>query len=89
MARKTARQKESYGSCTIGQFSPAPTGSWPLAINIVLSFEEAMKLNLAIQARLLNINRLNRSTKAGKAAAVNLCAYRDTRRITVNAATLK
>ena len=48
-----------------------------------------MKLNLAIQARLLDINRLNRSTKAGKGAAVNLCAYRDTKRITVNAATLK
>jgi len=86
---KAARQKASYGGCTIGRFSPEVKEGWPKAINISLSFEEAMKLNLAIQARLLDINRLNRSTKAGRAAAVNLCIFTDVRRLTVNPDTLK
>lgn len=51
-------------------------------VNIVLSFEEALKLQLAIQARLLDMNRLNRSTKEGKSAGVNLCVFMD-KQITV------
>ena len=38
-------------------------------------FEEALKLHLAIGERLSAINKLNRATKLGKKAAVNLCAY--------------
>jgi len=80
----TAKKKRSYGGCTIDHFSPATKPEWPKAINIVLSFEEAMKLNLSLQHRLLDINSLNRSTREGKAAAVNLCIYTGGRRITVN-----
>ena len=89
MARKTAQKKESYGGCTVNHFSPAKADAWPKAINIVLGFEEALKLQLALQARLLDINRLNRSTREGKAAAVNLCVYTDHQRITVNADKVK
>ncbi len=85
MATRKARQKQSYGGCNIDHFSPAKTEGWPKAINIVLGFEDAMKLQLALQARLLKMNRLNRSTREGKAAAVNLCVYSDVKRITVNA----
>lgn len=85
MAAKTQKKKSSYGGCTIDHFSPPLKPEWPKAINIVLSFEEAMKLSLSLQHRLLDINGLNRSTKDGKAAAVNLCVYTQTGRITVNA----
>ena len=81
---KTARQKQSYGGCTVDHFSPPPGDGWPPAVNITLGFEDAMKLSLALQARLLDINRLNRSTREGKTAAVNLCVYIGARRITVN-----
>ena len=84
MPRAQARQKQSYGSCSVDHFSPPVKEGWPPAINIVLGFEEAMKLQLAIQARLLDMNRLNRSTKEGKAAAVNLCVHIGVKRITVN-----
>ena len=83
MANQT--KKKSYGGCTVDHFSPALGPGWPKAINVVLSFEEAMKLSLSLQHRLLDINSLNRSTREGKAAAVNLCLYPDHRRITVNA----
>ncbi|KKN15724.1 hypothetical protein LCGC14_0983140 [marine sediment metagenome] len=89
MPAKTQRKKKSYGGCTIDHFSPASTPDWPKGINIVLSFEEAMKLSLSLQHRLLDINSLNRSTREGKAAAVNVCVYTDKGRITVNADKLK
>jgi len=80
-----ARGKQSYGGCSIDHFSPAIGPGWPKAINVVLTFEEAMKLSLSLQHRLLDINGLNRSTREGKAAAVNLCIHADRRRrITVN-----
>ena len=85
MAGKPAKAKRSYGTCVVDHFSPPVREGWPKAINVVLSFEEAMKLNLALQARLLDMNRLNRSTKEGKRAAVNLCLYVGVNRITVNA----
>ena len=84
MTGKT-KKKQSYGGCAIDHFSPAISPGWPKAINIVLSFEEAMKLSLSLQHRLLDINSLNRSTREGRAAAVNLCVYPGKGRITVNA----
>ena len=83
MAKK-AKKKQSYGGCSIDHFSPRRKDGWPKAINIVLSFEDALKLHLALQARLMAINSLKRSTKEGKAAAVNLCVFTDVNRITVN-----
>ena len=83
MAKKTAKKKQSYGGCTVDHFSPAKKDGWPKAINVVLGFEEALKLKLALEARLLDINGLNRSTREGKAAAVNLCVYTDVNRIAV------
>jgi hypothetical protein len=88
MAREPARQKKSYGGCTVDHFSPQKNEDWPSAINVVLGFEEAMKLHLALQDRLLAMNRMNRSTREGKAAAVNLCIHTDISSITVNAGKL-
>ena len=81
-----ARKKQSYGGCNIDHFSPGKADDWPKAINVVLSFEDALKLQLALQAGLMEVNRLNRATKEGKAAGVNVCLYTDAHRITVNPA---
>ncbi len=74
-----AKLKQTYGYGSIEHFSPKPNSTrWPnapQAINIVLGFEEALKLHLAIGERLSAINKMNRTTKEGKRAAVNLCAY--------------
>ncbi len=64
---------------------PARQEGWPTAINIVLSFEQALKLQLGIQHALLELNKLNRSTTAGRRAAVNLCLFTaDKPQITIN-----
>ena len=52
MPGKTEKKKMSYGGCTVDHFSPAVQAGWPKAINIVLSFEEAMKPSLSLQHRL-------------------------------------
>ncbi len=88
MARQT-KKKQSYGGCNIDNFSPARAPGWPKAINVVLGFEDALKLQLALQARLMEMNRMNRSTREGKAAAVNLCVYTNVNRITVNPAKIR
>jgi hypothetical protein len=41
-------------------------------LNILVSFEDALKLNLAIDECLRRLNKYNRSTKEGKRGAVNL-----------------
>jgi len=89
MKKTAVKKKQSYGGCTINHFSPAKKDTWPEAINIVLGFEEALKLQLALQARLMDINRLNRATREGKAAAVNLRVYTGRMRITLDTATVQ
>ena len=69
------KEKQSYGTIKVDNFSPARADGWPEAINVALSFEEALKLNLGLQQALLDINRLNRSTLAGRKSAVNLCIF--------------
>jgi hypothetical protein len=88
MARTTARQKESYGTIRVNHFSPALTDKVPKSINIVLSFEEAMKLHLGLQDILLDLNSLNRATVAGRRTGVNLCVHREQNRITINRDTI-
>jgi len=76
-------KKFSYGSCKVDCRPPAPATGWPPAVNIKLTFEAALRLQLALQARLLAINSLNRATKQGKAARATLCLFTDINRITV------
>lgn len=61
---------------------PPKTDDWPRTINITLSFEAALQLQLNLQHALLDINKLNRSTKEGKRGAVDLCLWTGERTIT-------
>jgi hypothetical protein len=53
-------------------------------MNVIVSFEEALKLHLAIGQALARLNSYNRSTTAGKRSAVNICVYPHDNYITVN-----
>ena len=89
MAKKAVKKKQSYGGCSVDHFSPPAGPAWPKAINIILSFEDALKLQLALQGALLDINSMKRSTREGKVAAANVCLYTRANRITVNPAKTK
>jgi hypothetical protein len=64
----------SYGSCSFERVNPSreDLSSATPKLNLFVSFEEALKLNLAIQERLRAINKLKRNSKKGKRAALNL-----------------
>lgn len=71
---KSAEKTTSYGSCSFERVNPSREDLSPVAakLNVVISFEEALKLNLAIDERLRAINKLKRNSIEGKRAALNL-----------------
>lgn len=66
------KPKRSFGTVAVDSFSPSLNDDVPHAINIHLSFEEALKLHLGISQILGQLNGYNRSTKASR--RVDLCA---------------
>jgi hypothetical protein len=77
------RRKKTFGGANVDRFSPPPSAAIPKAINCVLSFEEALKLHLSLGQLLGHLNGYDRSTKAGRRSAVNLCVYTERKRIVV------
>lgn len=85
------KTKKTFGSCNFSHISPSPTApgqSVPKAMNVVIPFEEALKLHLSIGQALAKLNSYNRSTTAGKRSAMNVCIYPHDEYITVNEAQL-
>jgi hypothetical protein len=73
----------SFGACTFEKTSPAKLEASTPAINIVVTFEEALKLNLAIDECVRKLGRYNRATSSGRAAALLLVIHLDKCRIRV------
>ena len=59
------------------------------SVNIELTFEEAMRLSLAIQSGVLQLNRYNRNTKVGREMGLLLSLKRDSHSISVIEKTVK
>lgn len=78
------KTKKTFGSCSFSHISPKPAEAVPKALNVVIPFEEALKLHLSIGQALAKLNSYNRSTTAGKRSAVNVCIYPHDAYITVN-----
>jgi hypothetical protein len=75
-----------HGSCQIAWLPPAyekVDSGIPKSLNLGISFEEALKLNLALQGCLQSLNRYNRSTKDGKKMGVTLSFKFDEKQVTV------
>lgn len=76
-------KKGQFGACTFARRSPEILASTTPALNFVLSFEEALKLNLAIDECVHQLGRYNRATKSGKKAGLMLVIHLDKKRIRV------
>ena len=76
-------KKGSFGACKFETTSPLELTPNTQTINIVLSFEEALKLNLAIDEGVHKLGRYNRATKKGKYAGLRIIIHRDKKRIRV------
>lgn len=79
----------SFGTCSIDHLSPPSITPQTRAVNIVVPFEEALKLNLAISEGVRALNKHNRSTREGRDAALCLTVYLGMKRITVNQGKVK
>ena len=79
---------ESFGACTYAKISPAERTAATQVINIVLSFEEALKLGLAIDECVRRLNRYNRATTEGKNAGLKLIVHFHKKRIRVQEGSL-
>jgi hypothetical protein len=81
----------TFGTCQYERTSPARSelSSQTAVLNIMIPFEEALKFNLAVDECVRKLNRYNKSTKAGKRAALNLTVHFHVGRLAVNEGRLK
>jgi hypothetical protein len=82
MAARETRQS-SFGGCSYSKASPAhgKLAASTQVVNLVIPFEEALKLNLAVDEA---VRRLNAGRLRGRRAALNLTLHFHTGRITVS-----
>ena len=78
------KTKKSFGTLDISRISPEPKPGSAKSMNILLSFEEALKLHFGLGQALAKLNSYNRSTTDGKRACVNLCVFPEIHRLTIN-----
>ena len=86
MAKAPEKKLFSFGTCTFARTSPSreSLNSQTKILNICLTFEESLKLSLAIDECIRKLNSYNRSKKAGKATGLNVAVHLAQQRITVN-----
>lgn len=78
------KTKKTFGTLDIARISPEPKPETPRALNIHISFEDALKLHFGLGQALAKLNSYNRSTAAGRSASINLCVFTDINRLTIN-----
>lgn len=87
----TQEKEYTFGTCEYERTSPqreelsGETG----VLNIILSFEEALKLDLAVNECIRKLNKYKKSTTEGKRAALNLTIHFKVNRIAINEGKLK
>jgi hypothetical protein len=85
MAEEKKLKTFSYGGCRYRGTSPPRARLSPetKVLNISIPFDQALRLNLALDECLRALNRLKGSTTEGKDAAVNLVVHFHVNRIAV------
>lgn len=78
------KTKQTFGSTDVARVSPPFGAGAPRAMNITITFDEALKLHLSLGQALAKLNSYNRSTTDGRRSAVNLCLYPEKMVISVN-----
>lgn len=69
--------KASFGACSYSSRSPAHLSAGTKALNFVLPFEEALKLNVALGAAVFDLTRKNRGTPEKRRAGVKIIVHLD------------
>lgn len=77
------KAEDYHGGCTFNRTLPDIKNQGVKSVNIEVTFEEAVKLNLAIQSCLLALNKVKRSTTLGRSMGVVLSVKTDNDSISV------
>jgi hypothetical protein len=85
MTARESRQS-SFGGCSFVKTSPAHDrlAASTQVVNLVVPFEDALKLNVAIDEAVRRLNSARQRARGGKRAALNLTIHFHTERITVS-----
>lgn len=87
---KSHFKQSTFGTCAYARTNPnreALTNTTKI-LNVHLSFEEALKLGIAVDECLRQLNRYNKAMKAGKRAALSIAVHLDQGRISIHEAKL-
>ena len=78
--------KKSFGACGYSKTSPPVSAVSPSTkiLNIAIPFEQALKLNVAVDECIRTLNSYNRATRAGKQSGLTLAIHLPSQRITVH-----
>mgnify|MGYP003538040149 CR=1 FL=1 len=76
----------SFGACNVSKYSPPKEklSSETKVLNIAISFEDALKLNLSLDECIRKLNKYKRNSKAGQHCAVNLILHLTQDRISIS-----
>lgn len=81
---KTIEEKSgSFGACSFERMSPAEMSSDTKAVNFIMPFEKALKLNVAIDECVRKLNSYNRAKTSGKNTGLRMVVHFDARRIRI------
>ncbi len=85
-SRRPILKTSSFGGCEFGKLSPqlSKLSADTRVLNVTLSFEDALKIHLAIGECVRQLNSYKRSTTAGRRSALNLAIHLDKGRLTIN-----
>lgn len=72
-----------HGGCRYTRTQPDIATHGVKSVNIEMTFQEAMRLSLAIQSALLSLNTYNRSTSVGREMGLLLSVKTDSTAISV------
>jgi hypothetical protein len=91
MKRNDDEKQFTFGTCVYASTSPeqGTLSNQTKILNIVVPFEESLKLNLAIDECIRKLNKYKRSMKQGKRAALNLSINLSDNRISINEGKLR
>lgn len=80
----------TFGTCSYAKTHPDQATLSPdtKVLNIHLNFEEALKLNIAVDECVRKLNSYKKSTTAGKNATLNLTLNLTQKRLAVNEGSL-
>lgn len=80
------RMKKTFGGCTFQGTSPTIATLSPRTqkLSVWMSFEEALKFNLAVQECVSKLNSYHRGTRAGRRMGLNVTVHLQAGRMTIN-----